>query len=511
MAQSFIEQFTTARKRSIPLLAIQTPDPATTIAATARAILADPETKNAPLIKWDIVSGFTGLNSVGDVALTKALGPLDPKMVNIPVEALAASLAFPKQTAFYFCNAHRYFTDNNAGAQVSQGVYNLRDEYKRNERTLIMLCPSIELPSELAQHVVILDEPLPTPAELAEIAKSTYALPHGKPPAKDMLAKMVEATRGLAAFPAEQVISLALTREGCDIDTLWERKRKTIEQTRGLKVYRGKETFKDVMGVPVLKTYLTSLFNGKDAPTVLVFMDEIEKMFAGAAGGDTSGTAQAQHMALLTTMQDEGWLGILELGHPGCSKSFISKATAGEFQVPMAELNMEALKGSYIGQSGMQTRGALKTISALGRPLVLATSNNIGVISPELKRRFKQGIWFFDLPTREERHAVWKLYVKKLQLGNFAEELLPDDSGWTPAEIETCCVNAWRFGITLKAAAQYVVPVCQSSPDKIERLRKEANGCYLSVSHPGIYKYEQRSLVDETPIRKIRFDEVGQA
>ena len=48
---------------------------------------------------------------------------------------------------------------------------------------------------------------------------------------------------GLAAFPAEQVLAMSLSRTGLDLDQLWERKRQVIEQAPGLSVWRGGETF----------------------------------------------------------------------------------------------------------------------------------------------------------------------------------------------------------------------------------------------------------------------------
>ncbi len=53
----------------------------------------------------------------------------------------------------------------------------------------------------------------------------------------------LDALLGLAAFPAEQVLAMSLSRTGLDLDQLWERKRQVIEQAPGLSVWRGGETF----------------------------------------------------------------------------------------------------------------------------------------------------------------------------------------------------------------------------------------------------------------------------
>ena len=58
---------------------------------------------------------------------------------------------------------------------------------------------------------------------------------------------------GLAAFPAEQALAMSLVKRELDTEDLWERKRQIIEQTPGLSVWRGGETFEDIGGVENVK------------------------------------------------------------------------------------------------------------------------------------------------------------------------------------------------------------------------------------------------------------------
>ena len=51
--------------------------------------------------------------------------------------------------------------------------------------------------------------------------------------------RAVDALIGLAAFPAEQVVAMSLSKQGLDAEQLWERKRQIIEQAPGLKIWRG--------------------------------------------------------------------------------------------------------------------------------------------------------------------------------------------------------------------------------------------------------------------------------
>src|SRR5260370_3079663 len=73
------------------------------------------------------------------------------------------------------------------------------------------------------------------------------------------------------------------------------------------------------------------------------------------------------------------------------------------------------MPNSLVGASGERLRSALQVADAVssGRSLWIATCNSIGVLPPELRRRFTLGTFFFDLPTKEERATIWKIYLAK--------------------------------------------------------------------------------------------------
>jgi len=83
------------------------------------------------------------------------------------------------------------------------------------------------------------------------------------------------------------------------------------------------------------------------------------------------------------------------------------------------------------------------------------------------------GTFFFDLPSAEERKAIWNIYLTKWnRTGD-----LPDDEGWTGAEIKECARKASRLKMSLKESAGYIVPVSRSAADQIE----EWQGAGLNV------------------------------
>lgn len=166
MSQDLLKAFRAARRVSTPLVAIRTPDPAATMAL----VLGSFNGSAPAVLRWDIVNGLVGLNDPGSTAATAVAGPDPAISTGNPVEALTAAAKLPASSVLFLLNAHR-FLDNEA---VAQAAWNLRDLYKADSRTLVLLCPALTLPAELASDVLVLDEPLPAEEQLADIVRGTY-------------------------------------------------------------------------------------------------------------------------------------------------------------------------------------------------------------------------------------------------------------------------------------------------------------------------------------------------
>lgn len=506
---NFTDDFRAALRAGVPLIAVQTPDPASIIKqvlAITKEKTKNAANENAPVVVWDLASGLKGWNETGMAAITTAISTFCPNKkpyeITDPFASIMLFEYFPERTIIIMLNAHRLIGAVDVQQmKIGQAIWNLRDKYKSSKRVLVITAPMIKLPPELVNDVLVLDEPFPEKAELEDIVKKLHEGVKLAEPSPQVLDKAVEATKGLSLFKAEQAVALSFSKaEGFSLPKLWRMKQKLIENTVGLSVYKGAETFTDVKGVTSIKSYLTKLMHGKEPPTVIVFLDELEKMFGGISG-DLSGASQEQLGEFLRWTQDNHVLALMEIGHPGCTKSFLAKATAGEFQLPMVELNISALKGMLQGQTGQQTRMAFKTISAIGRPLIMATSNSMTIFPPELKRRFKQGIWVFDLPSMETKQTAWDLYIKKFKLSNKQAFTIPNDTNWTLSEIEVCCENAWRLDISLEQAKEYVVPIYRADPAKVEKLRADTAGKFLSADYEGIYVGSNK--IEEESKRKM--------
>ncbi len=493
---NIVAQIKNARRVSTPLACIRTADPAGTMAAVKNdRYIYHPNGKEAGfagILVWDIAKGLEAWDRDGDEkkpgekAIKTVLGKNDQSLTNNLTECLIMLQKAPPGTIVFIQNAHRYMDS----PSVTQALWNLRDPFKSDMRMLILLCPTISLPAELQQDVLMIDEPLPLDSELKEIAVKLYKEVDIKPlPDEEALEKIVDATLGLAVFPAEQAMAMSLEKDGINVVSLWERKRSVIDSTPGLSVWRGGEKFEDLGGLENIKSFLKAVMAGKNSPRTVVFIDEIEK--AIGTGQDTSGVSQGMLGQLLTWMQDNTATGMLLVGPPGAAKSALAKATGNEANIPTIALDLGGMKASLVGESEARFRNALRVIDAVSqkRALFIATCNSLAILPPELKRRFTFGTYYVDLPTAEERKKIWDIYRKKYELPKNYKT--PEDTDWTGAEVKQAADLSWRLGKSLVDVADYIVPVAKADAERIHKLRTQADGKFISASYPGMYKYEQ--------------------
>ncbi len=216
--------------------------------------------------------------------------------------------------------------------------------------------------------------------------------------------------------------------------------------------------------------------------------------------------------------------GILLTGVPGCGKSMCSKAAASIFNIPLYRLDLATVQGQYVGQSEKQLKQALDTAEYMSpcvlwideiekglndaqssvtskmigqflfwlqecqKPVfVIASANSIDSLPPELVRkgRFDE-IFFVDLPNKNERKELLKLYAKKylnVELGEaFVNHLIEITEGFASADIEATIRSiAYKLiankEITLTDSLiinelTKVVSLSKTNPEKIEAIRK---------------------------------------
>lgn len=486
-----IESLVKMVKVSTPIVALQSYDQPQTLQEICEAF---PE---HTLIAWNVTDGYLALNARGESAIQN-LDPQELKAVKQygVTAALEVSKKFPQSTILILANLHWYWIN----PPVMQGLLNLRELYKQSKRTIVGLVLNSSIPGDLLQSVSYLEEPLPTEEQLASKVSELYSSTYGKQLGSEDAKQFAIELRGASSFRAEQLTAQSLTKNGIDVEKLRSNCRKQINDTPGLSVESGSETFSDIGGLDAIREYLRRYFSGPRKPAVVVRIEEIEKALAGV-GSETSGTSGDALGTLLTAMEDNRWTGLLAYGVSGCGKSLIAKASANEFSCKAIRFDINSCKGSLVGESEKQIRQAMEVLKAIGgqRVFFIASMNQIASLPPELRRRFSAGTWYFDIPTPAGRQSIWSICAKQFNV----EYDGYDSDSLTGADIRDIVQRSYELSCSTTEAAKYHVPLCKSAPDAIRESRRDAMGRYLCANHGGPYRENQE---DTSSSRSIEFN-----
>lgn len=449
------------------------------------------------LANWDIDRGLIVGN---DDNLAEATDPLAAiKAVN--------ALATPDGVAVLVMNnLHKFISST----EIIQALQHQLLAGKQNRTIVIGLSPTAKIPIELEAMFVVAEHALPNRQQLDEIVRS-IATEEGELPDEAKLQVVLDAAAGLTRQEAENAFSLSLVRHGSiKPDAIWELKAGMLKKSGLMQLYHGEEDFGSLGGLENLKAFTKR--------------------------------------SLLQTNRENPLKqprGVLLLGLSGTGKSAFAKCLGRETGRPTLVLDIGALMGSLVGQTEANVRRALKIADAMA-PCVLfvdelekslsgtsgsgqsdsgvssrllgtllswmndhtssvyliATCNDISRMPPELSRaeRF-DAICFLDLPSREQKDAIWRQYLNAFDLDT--EQELPNDHEWTGAEIRSCSRLAALLDVPVKQAAMNVVPVSTTAAESVNQLRDWASGRCLDAEKGGVY---QRKPNRTKSRRKVKRD-----
>lgn len=487
---ALIRALKAGRRVSVPIFAVTTPDQAAAEKSIRAALNGD-----APQFGWDLVRGLRPRRKQDATLIGTDIAE---QTKQDPVTFLETCLQLPERSIVFFHSANRFVQD----AAVAQALLNLRDEFKGDHRTLILLGPDLKLPQELVGSVVELDDPYPDEDKLeAIIREQLEGVPEGQlafEPTDELVRATATELKGTMAFGAEQCAAMALRKTGFDREFLNVAARKLIEQTRGLTFETGGETFDDIGGLDFAKGFAHKLANGPERPAVIVRVEELEKAMAGSTGGDLSGTSSDALQVYLSEMEDNNWSGILAFGPAGAGKSLYAKGFANTIGAKALRLDVNATKGSLVGQSEQNIRAAMKTLKTIGgtRVFFIASVNRLESLPPELQRRFRCGVWFFDLPDDQQRAEIWQINRDRYDI--HTEDPGCDEPDLTGADIRNLCEMAHRLNCHTPEARQYVVPLKVQSPTSIQECRDRAHQRFTDAARGGTYDRDRK------PARKTK-------
>ena len=374
--------------------------------------------------------------------------------------------------------------------KVQQELADSRGVLTEGNKTIILLSSEgYELPSEMKNGEIIeIEEELPNEKERAGIITDLIA-EQGDilPLEKNTLENAVKATRGLNSFAVNQATAFCLTKKGVNLPDLWSNWEKKINGVRGLTIEKTSMTVEDIAGLKNMKNHLNELNEGIEPPSAYIVVNEFDKIQAGK--GDSNGTMEEINSYYLNAMTENGWGGHISFGVAGTAKSALASCIGKPKNIPTINLDMLALKGGIVGQTPEYCRKVFATIKAVcgSGAYFIATCNRVDMFTPEIKRRFIYGTYFYDLPTEEEIAGIVKIFQRKFPT---VHGFIPDfyKMGCVGSDIKTCFEIAYRKNIPLDKAKLGITPVGRLSADVIGSMRDTAHNRFLSASYEGVYQ-----------------------
>lgn len=418
---------------------------------------------------WDVARGFLELlveaPGVPSRESRSPLHPVAPSQANADMDSGSRRVIF-------LHNYHRFLDS----PEVVQALYNALVAGESSGTHYILLAPTLKIPLELEKAFAVFDHPLPSPEQITLEASSLAA-------ANDYDATdvetVVDAARGLTQREVRNVLALSLQRhERFDASLVWSLKADAVKKSGVLSLLSTGETFKSVAGLDGLKRLIRGLCTY--SPTV------------------------GEHAK-----------GILLTGAPGCGKSLIARAAGSEVNRPVLRMDIGSLMDKHVGESEARLRQALAVAEAIAPCIlqveelekalagvggdgdsgvmrrmfgyllswmeertspvfVLATSNDTSKLPPEFLRA---GRWscevFVDLPTPDERAAIWDMYCAKYSVDR-SEAWKVNDEGWAGSEVKQACYLAAQFQVPLPQAARMVRVGSRARKGLIDELRSLA-------------------------------------
>ena len=432
---------------------------------------------------WDFVDGYQGNpNDIGFAARN-------------PLEALDLIDKLTPETASLFVlkDYDNFLKD----FSIVRKLKNLSRNLKTQPKNIIIVSSDINIPDSLKEFVTLLEFPLPSYSEiLEELNRLVSSLQQEiEPP---VLNNIAVACQGLSLERTRRVLSKIIAKYG-EIDDsspnlILQEKKQIIQQTQLLEFCLNDKSISDLGGLDNFKDWL--------------------KLRARAF------SQEAIQYGLPYPK------GLLLVGVQGTGKSVAAKIIAYEWSLPLLRLDFGRLFASLVGQSEQRVRKMIEIAEALSPCIlwvdeidkafagaqssgdsgttsrvlatfitwlsektspvfVVATANNIDWIPPEILRkgRFDE-MFFLNLPTREEREAIFEVHLKKYRpesIQNFQVPLLGQLSKeFSGAEIEQVVIEAMRLGFNenrefnnedILVSIQNLVPLAKTKSKELDLLK----------------------------------------
>jgi ATP-dependent 26S proteasome regulatory subunit len=413
-----------------------------------------------------------------------------------PEAAIEWTMRQKDPSIFIFKDLHP-FKDS---AAVTRWLRDAIASFQGTQKAIILMSPVQQIPIELEKEVVVLDFALPNLAALDRVLGNQLEQTRQRRLTNEAREKLLKASLGLTKDEAEKVYRKAYVKRGKiteeEVEIVLSEKKQLIRRNGILEFIEEDETIDAVGGLEELKKWLR----------------QRSQAF----------TERAREYGLPQPK------GMLILGVPGCGKSLIAKTTSRLWGLPLLRLDMgRVYDGSMVGRSEANLRGALKTAESISPAIlfideldkafagsagsadsdggtssrifgsfltwmqektspifVMATANRVERLPGEFLRkgRFDE-IFFVDLPTQDEREAIFRIHLSKRHrdLDRFdTEQLAKIADGFSGAEIEQALIAAMydafaqdrEFNqLDIIAAIKATLPLSRTMTEQVTALR----------------------------------------
>jgi SpoVK/Ycf46/Vps4 family AAA+-type ATPase len=456
--------------------------------------------KNMGLYTWSITEGLNLMGFGNNVSEDEASC--------VPEKVLRIIKSAKTPAIYALCDFHPYLKDEPTNIRL------LRDiamQYQKLGHTVILLSHQLSLSAELKRYSARFELSMPTEAQLMAIVKEEANLwsqnNQGSPVKSDSATfkKLVNNLKGMPLQDARQLVRGVIYDDGAirdhDLPEVNKAKFALMDMEGVLSFEYDTAKFTEVGGLNGLKHWL------QDRQNAFTELDQ---------------------------STPDSPKGIMLLGVQGSGKSLAAKAVAGMWGIPLLRLDFGSLYNKFFGETERNLRDALKLADTMSpcvlwldeiekgisvaesdkgisqrllatlltwmaerssRVFLVATSNNIAELPPELVRKGRlDEIFFVDLPDLETRAEIFDIHI------NRRNETVPDlDSsklaqltdGFSGAEIEQIIVGALYTSAAreeplsmsyLIDAIQNTNPLSVVMAEKIFQLRAWADGRTISAN-----------------------------
>jgi AAA+ superfamily predicted ATPase len=424
-----------------------------------------------------------------------------------PLAALDQVIEQVEPAIFIFKDFHPFLSKGNFA--IVRKLKEIALHLKNSFKTIILVSPVMEIPTELEKEITVLNYPPPSREDLnALLDKIIAEVSQFKQVKLDLDSagreRLLQAALGLTLGEAENVFAKLIVKNerlsAADVNEVFVEKQQIIRKSGLLEYFDTSETFEQVGGLSVLKEWLDK--------RALAFSEDARAFGLPAPRG------------------------ILLLGVQGCGKSLCAKAVSTQWQLPLLRFDMGRMFGSLVGSSEENVRRAISVAESIAPAIlwveeidkafsgsqasgvtdggttarvfgtfltwlsektapvfVVATANDISQLPPELLRKGRlDEIFFVDLPVLEERAEVFRIHLRKRGRDPAlfdVDQLANASKDFSGAEIEEA-INSGLYDAyssrqqletthVLNALAQ-TVPLAKTMAEQIGQLRNWAEG-----------------------------------